>query len=73
MIAVRKLGAGWVERSHEYEARYVLRALSSGLGAVAAHRPTRIDDDALKVVELEGEFLWHTHPDTDERFLVHGR
>ena len=29
-----------------------------------------INDLYLKVVKMEGEFVWHTHDDTDEFFLV---
>ncbi|MBI3709195.1 MAG: cupin domain-containing protein [Proteobacteria bacterium] len=25
----------------------------------------------IKAVKLKGEFVWHTHADTDEMFLVH--
>ena len=34
------------------------------------HRLTSINDYDVKVVKLQGEFVWHTHPDTDELFLV---
>lgn len=34
------------------------------------HRLTSVNDYDLKVVKLQGEFVWHTHPDTDELFLV---
>ena len=30
----------------------------------------RVNDYEAKVVKLEGEFVWHTHEDTDELFLV---
>lgn len=26
--------------------------------------------DALRVVKVKGEFVWHTHPETDECFYV---
>ena len=29
-----------------------------------------INDLHVKVVKVEGEFVWHDHPDTDEFFLV---
>jgi mannose-6-phosphate isomerase-like protein (cupin superfamily) len=29
-----------------------------------------IDDFAVKLVKLEGEFVWHHHDDADELFLV---
>ena len=30
----------------------------------------RLNDYEIKVVKLQGEFVWHSHPDTDELFLV---
>ena len=30
----------------------------------------RLNDYDVKVVKLKGEFVWHTHEDTDELFLV---
>ena len=30
----------------------------------------RLNDHEVKLVRMEGEFVWHTHPDTDEMFLV---
>ncbi len=30
-----------------------------------------INDMQLKLVKLEGEFVWHSHADEDELFLVH--
>jgi mannose-6-phosphate isomerase-like protein (cupin superfamily) len=30
----------------------------------------RLNDYEIKLVRLEGEFVWHTHQDTDELFLV---
>ncbi|MDT5148325.1 MAG: hypothetical protein QOI01_58 [Mycobacterium sp.] len=30
----------------------------------------RLNDYEIKVVKLHGEFVWHTHDDTDELFLV---
>jgi mannose-6-phosphate isomerase-like protein (cupin superfamily) len=33
----------------------------------------RLNDYEIKVVKVQGEFVWHTHEDTDELFLVvHG-
>ncbi|MGI8415319.1 MAG: cupin domain-containing protein [Nakamurella sp.] len=29
-----------------------------------------LNDYEIKLVRLDGEFVWHTHPDTDELFLV---
>ena len=30
----------------------------------------RLTDYEIKVVKIQGEFVWHTHDDTDELFLV---
>ena len=29
-----------------------------------------VDDYEIKLVKVEGEFVWHDHPDEDEMFLV---
>lgn len=29
-----------------------------------------MNDYQFKVVRIEGEFVWHSHPDTDETFIV---
>jgi mannose-6-phosphate isomerase-like protein (cupin superfamily) len=34
------------------------------------HRLTSVNDYDVKVVKLLGEFVWHTHPETDELFMV---
>ena len=31
---------------------------------------TRLNDYEVKVVKVEGEFVWHKHDDTDELFIV---
>ena len=31
---------------------------------------TRVNDYEVRVAKAEGEYLWHTHDDTDEFFLV---
>ena len=30
----------------------------------------RIGDYQFKLVKLEGDFVWHSHPDTDEAFII---
>ena len=30
----------------------------------------QMNDYHFKVVKLQGEFIWHRHPDTDEAFIV---
>lgn len=52
------------------DVRNVLTALSQVPGPWQPHRLTSINDYDVKVVKLLGEFVWHTHPDTDELFLV---
>ncbi len=32
----------------------------------------RLNDYEIKVVKVRGEFVWHSHEDTDELFLVTG-
>ncbi len=29
-----------------------------------------MNDYQFKIVKLEGDFIWHSHPDTDEAFIV---
>lgn len=48
----------------------VQEALSGITGHWQPHRLTSINDYDVKVVKLRGEFVWHTHPDTDELFMV---
>ncbi|MFG2976385.1 cupin domain-containing protein [Streptomyces sp. NPDC048331] len=38
----------------------------------APRRIARVNDYEVKVARLQGEFIWHTHEDTDELFLVVG-
>ncbi|OZB84322.1 MAG: cupin [Microbacterium sp. 14-71-5] len=51
-----------------------VRNLREALSAIEdywqPHRLTSINDYDVKVVKLQGEFVWHTHPDTDELFMV---
>lgn len=30
----------------------------------------RYNDHEVRLVKVEGEFVWHSHPDTDELFLI---
>lgn len=51
-----------------------VRNVVAGLGRIAApwqpHRLTSVNDYDVKVVKMLGEFVWHTHPETDELFYV---
>lgn len=48
--------------------------LADKLAAVTEHFSPKIvgqlNDLKLMVVKAKGEFVWHTHPDTDDFFLV---
>ena len=52
------------------DVRNVLEALDSIDTQWQPHRLTSVNDYDVKVVKLLGEFVWHTHPDTDELFMV---
>jgi mannose-6-phosphate isomerase-like protein (cupin superfamily) len=51
-----------------------VRNLDAALAAVdqpwQPHRLVSVNDYDVKVVKLLGEFVWHSHPETDELFLV---
>jgi mannose-6-phosphate isomerase-like protein (cupin superfamily) len=48
--------------------------LSEKLRQLSEHWSPRViaelNDYQFKIVKLQGEFVWHSHPDTDEAFLV---
>ncbi len=48
--------------------------LAGRIALIDAHWQPRVvaemNDDQFKVVKLEGDFIWHTHTDTDEAFIV---
>lgn len=50
--------------------RNILEALSRVDDLWSAHRVVSLNDYEVKVVKVQGEFVWHTHPETDELFLV---
>ena len=50
--------------------RNIGSALTQVLEPWQPHLLARFNDHELKVVKLHGEFVWHTHPDTDEMFVV---
>lgn len=52
------------------EVRNIAKALSKVEEPWQPHRLASVNDYDVKVVKLEDEFVWHSHPDTDELFLV---
>ncbi len=44
------------------------------LGKLTAHWQPRVvaemNDYQFKVVKIQGDFIWHSHPETDEAFVV---
>lgn len=46
------------------------RKLSAFTEAWSPKVVARLNDYEVKVVKLAGEFVWHSHADTDELFLV---
>lgn len=52
------------------DVRNLLAALDTFDGHWQPHRVASLNDADVKVVKVLGEFVWHTHPETDELFLV---
>ncbi|MFC7880040.1 cupin domain-containing protein [Isoptericola sp. NPDC057391] len=52
------------------DVRNIASALESIPEPWQPHLLASVNDYAVKVVKLDGEFVWHTHDDTDELFLV---
>jgi mannose-6-phosphate isomerase-like protein (cupin superfamily) len=48
--------------------------LAEKLSRIADHWQPRVvaelNDYQFKLVKIEGDFVWHSHPDTDEAFIV---
>ena len=51
-----------------------VRSIAAAFDVVAEpwqpHRLATVNDADVKVVRLLGEFVWHSHPDSDELFVV---
>jgi mannose-6-phosphate isomerase-like protein (cupin superfamily) len=48
-----------------------LRAVTEAIDDLWHPRPVvRVNDYAVKAVKVRGEFVWHSHSETDELFLV---
>lgn len=58
------------EQSNQDDVRNIDKALATIGEHWQPHRLVSINDYDVKVVKLQGEFVWHTHPVTDELFLV---
>ena len=56
------------------QAPYKSINLAQKLKAITDHWQPRVvaelNDYQFKVVKIEGDFIWHDHPDTDEAFIV---
>ncbi len=55
------------------DVRTVPRDLAAAAGGLAetwsARVAAQVNDVLVKVARIEGDFIWHNHPDTDEAFL----
>ncbi|HLS15264.1 MAG TPA: cupin domain-containing protein [Beutenbergiaceae bacterium] len=52
------------------EVRNVIAALDRIAAPWQPHRVAGVNDYDVKVVTMLGQFVWHSHPDTDELFYV---
>jgi mannose-6-phosphate isomerase-like protein (cupin superfamily) len=52
------------------EVRNALAALDAIPEPWQRHRLTSVNDYDVKLAKLDGELVWHAHPETDEFFLV---
>ena len=58
------------QHDNQHDVRNIDQALAQVTEPWQPHRLVSINDYDLKVVRIRGEFVWHTHPDTDELFVV---
>ena len=72
-VRIATCNSGWSFR-HYCVMTDDVRNVSDALDLISDYwqprRLTSVDDYDVKVVKLQGEFAWHTHPDTDELFMV---
>ncbi|HEX2902351.1 MAG TPA: cupin domain-containing protein [Jatrophihabitans sp.] len=52
------------------EVRNILTALAGFDEPWQPRRLTSVNDYDVKVAKFDGEFIWHSHPNTDELFYV---
>jgi mannose-6-phosphate isomerase-like protein (cupin superfamily) len=57
-------------RSTEYKAINLLEKVGLIGEQWSPRVVAELNDYQLKVVRIEGDFVWHDHPETDEAFLV---
>lgn len=53
-----------------YESINLLDKLSKVAELWSPHVVAELNDYQFKVARIQGEFTWHSHPDTDEAFIV---
>jgi len=56
--------------SMEYQAINLKRKLEQFSDHWAPKVVSQVNNYHVKLAKIEGEFIWHSHPDTDELFLV---
>jgi mannose-6-phosphate isomerase-like protein (cupin superfamily) len=61
---------GGIQNGAGERVRNIDEALASIHEPWQPHRLVSVNDYDVKVVKFQGEFVWHTHPETDELFIV---
>ncbi|QAY72755.1 cupin domain-containing protein [Agromyces protaetiae] len=56
--------------TNQDDVRSIRAALDSFEEHWSPRRLVSVNDYDVKVAKVQGEFTWHSHPDTDELFLV---
>ena len=56
--------------SHHLQAINLLHKISLFSEQWSPKVITEMNDYQFKIVRLQGDFIWHSHPETDEAFLV---
>lgn len=69
-MGINSEGTPVENRGMSAEVRNLQAALDSFSEPWQPRRLVSVNDYDVKVVKLLGEFTWHSHPDTDELFMV---